>query len=225
MIEAFTRLNEIGGDVVIVVILLILMLVPQAIESWNKFLNSIGLVKRKSIDQKKHETDLKELKKEINNIQNEFYEKQQKYHQQSIEIRNKLMQEQNNIQKAQQDIQKQFMEALIRVEEKQDELAKKQDHNYQKLHDLDERSKNYELSSTKDKLLQLYRYYTNKDLNPLGQWTSLEADSFWGIFHSYEAANGNGEMHTKVQPEMNELLVINIDDVNGVNALMESRKR
>ena len=207
MIEAFTNLKDIGGYIVVIVILLVISLIPTIVESWNKFLNSIGLVKRKSIDQKKHEDDLAQLKKEVNDIQNGFYEKQ------------------NDIQKAQQNIQKQFMEALIRVEEKQDELAKKQDYNYQKLHDLDERSKNYELSSTKDKLLQLYRYYTNKDLNPLGQWTSLEADSFWGIFHSYEAANGNGEMHTKVQPEMNELLVINIDDVNGVNALMESRKR
>lgn len=225
MIEAFTSLKDIGWDVGVIVILLVISLIPTVVESWNKFLNSIGLVKRKSIDQKKHEDDLAQLKKEINDIQNGFYEKQKIYHQQSIDIRNKLMKEQNDIQKAQQDIQQKFMEALLRVEEKQDELAKKQDHNYQKLHELDERSRNYELSSTKDKLLQLYRYYTNKDLNPLGQWTSLEADSFWGIFNSYEAANGNGEMHTKVQPEMNELLVINIDDVNGVNALMESRKR
>lgn len=122
-------------------------------------------------------------------------------------------------------IQKTLTDSINRIEQKQDIFAQRQEDNIKKLHELDERSKNYELSSTRDKLLQLYRYYTNEDLNPLGQWSSLESAAFWGIFKSYEAANGNGEMHTTVQPAMNKLLVVDVNDVESMNRLIESRKR
>ena len=55
-------------------------------------------------------------------------------------------------------------------------------------------------------------------------WTEMEADSFWEQFSEYEDNGGNGHMHTIVQPAMNKLSVIKMDDSNGLYELMHSRK-
>ena len=73
-------------------------------------------------------------------------------------------------------------------------------------------------------LLQSYRYYTDKERNPLGAWTSMEAEAFWVLFKEYEDAGGNGYIHTVVQPAMNLLKVIDIEDAASVLRLTDSRK-
>lgn len=63
----------------------------------------------------------------------------------------------------------------------------------------------------RDKLLQYYRYYANPEKNPSQSWTRMESDAFWELFKDYEELNGDGYMHTEVQPAMNKLTVIEID--------------
>lgn len=84
-------------------------------------------------------------------------------------------------------------------------------------------AKRRERSKLKDRLLQSYRYYTDKERNPLGAWTSMEAEAFWELFKEYEEAGGNGYIHTVVQPAMSLLKVIDIEDVDSVLRLTNSR--
>ena len=89
---------------------------------------------------------------------------------------------------------------------------------------MEEDAKRRERSKLRDLLLQSYRYYTDKERNPLGTWTSMEAEAFWELFKEYEDAGGNGYIHTVVQPAMNLLKVIDIEDAASVLRLTNSRK-
>lgn len=65
-----------------------------------------------------------------------------------------------------------------------------------------------ERNKLRDKLLQYYRFYANPEKNPSQTWTEMEADAFWELFKDYEDLNGNGYMHSEVQPAMNKLSVV-----------------
>lgn len=67
-----------------------------------------------------------------------------------------------------------------------------------------------ERNKTRDRLLQSYRYYTDPEKNPSQSWNTMESDAFWQLFKDYEDLNGDGYMHTVVQPAMNKLTVVEI---------------
>ena len=46
----------------------------------------------------------------------------------------------------------------------------------------------------------------------------MEAEAFWELFKEYEDAGGDGYIHTVVQPAMNLLKVIDIEDAVSVAA-------
>lgn len=71
-----------------------------------------------------------------------------------------------------------------------------------------EENKRRERNKLRDRLLQSHRYYTNKKVNVRQGWTRMEAEAFWELFHDYEDAGGDGYMHTVVQPEMEQLRII-----------------
>lgn len=73
---------------------------------------------------------------------------------------------------------------------------------------MEEQERKRECNKLRDILLQNYRYYTNKETNPSGEWTKMEAEAFWELFADYEELGGDGYMHTEVQPEMQRLIVI-----------------
>ena len=52
----------------------------------------------------------------------------------------------------------------------------------------------------------------------------MEAEAFWELFKEYEDAGGDGYIHTVVQPAMNLLKVIDIEDATSVLRLTDSRK-
>ena len=72
--------------------------------------------------------------------------------------------------------------------------------------------------------IQAIRTEQAQERNPLGAWTSMEAEAFWELFKEYEDAGGNGYIHTVVQPAMNLLKVIDIEDAASVLHLTDSRK-
>lgn len=82
-------------------------------------------------------------------------------------------------------------------------------------------SKRKELQAT---LLQNYRIFTDPVKNPMQAWTEMEANAFWEQFSEYEDNGGNGHMHTIVQPAMNKLTVIAMNDHERLYELMHSRK-
>ena len=129
----------------------------------------------------------------------ESVRKYPEYRQQSIHI--------------QQELEKKIQEIRTELAEQTKRMVK-----------MEEDAKRRERSKLRDLLLQSYRYYTDKERNPLGAWTSMEAEAFWELFKEYEEAGGNGYIHTVVQPAMNGLLIIEMDDANGIAELMASRR-
>lgn len=113
-------------------------------------------------------------------------------------------------------IQKELNDLIEKLESRQQEMS-------QQIADLSERSKNYELSNIRDRLLQNYRYYTSESKNPLKAWTELEKDAFFELFGEYESRGGNGYMHSSVKPEMNRLTVIPMSQSIDIAKLMQSR--
>ena len=122
-----------------------------------------------------------------------------KYREQSMEIQHQL--------ESKFDIVHEMCENIIERLDKMEEIRRD--------------SKRKELQAA---LLQTYRLFTDINKNPMQAWTEMEADSFWEQFSEYEDNGGNGHMHTIVQPAMNKLSVIKMDDSNGLYELMHSRK-
>lgn len=106
-----------------------------------------------------------------------------KYRQQSLQIQKELTDQID-------DIRKQVREGLVRIEE------------------IEAESRRRDRNKIRDRLLQSYRHYTDKERNPDQSWTAMEAEAFWELFGDYEELDGNGYMHTVVQPAMNLLTVI-----------------
>lgn len=79
-----------------------------------------------------------------------------------------------------------------------------------RLDEIEKQNKKRECSKLRDMLLQNYRYYTNVQQNPSQSWTKMESDAFWELFREYEAAGGDGYMHTEVQPAMERLIVVEV---------------
>ena len=116
------------------------------------------------------------------------------------------------------EIQRQLTDSIKSIGDKQGEIQ-------QRLEELDERNKRYERSSTRNTLLQAYRFYSSEYSNPQQAWTEMEAHAFWEQFSSYEDAGGDDYMHTDVQPAMNRLLVIPMNDIARISALVKSREK
>lgn len=114
-------------------------------------------------------------------------------------------------------IQEKFTNAI-------EDLRERQIENSKKLEEMEKSSKAREKNKLRDRLLQSYRYYTSIDKNPLQAWSEMESDAFWKMFGDYESLNGDGHMHTEVQPAMRSLEVIPMHETDKITELMQSRR-
>lgn len=120
-----------------------------------------------------------------------------------------------------------FQESVKGREEIQKELKRLADVqaiNTDKLAMFEAEMKSRDKNKLKSDLLGWFHYYTNKNKNPQQAWTEMEADVFWSSFSDYEKLNGNGFMHSEVQPAMNALEVISMSDTERLASLYASRK-
>ena len=78
------------------------------------------------------------------------------------------------------------------------------------LNAIEEDRKRRERNKLRDLLLQHYRHYTNKETNPSQSWSRMESEAFWELFNDYDAAGGNGYIHSVVLPEMEKLIVTEV---------------
>lgn len=92
-----------------------------------------------------------------------------------------------------------------------DELREIQGEVVEGLKDLRSTMEKRERNKLRSKLLQYYRVYANPEKNPSQTWTIMESDAFWELFKDYEELNGDGYMHSEVQPAMNKLTIIGLD--------------
>ena len=105
-------------------------------------------------------------------------------------------------------IQQAFREEIDGLKNTQEILATGQQEMCIALKDMQEKNERRERNKLRDILLQSYRYYTDKDKNPNQTWTRMESEAFWELFRDYEDMNGDGYIHTVVQPAMNLLKII-----------------
>ena len=126
-------------------------------------------------------------------------EKLTDYHQQSIDIRNSL--------KSQIEALQETVDSIVR-----------------RLDKMEEATRNKELNKTRNLLLQSYQYYTSAERNPMLAWTKMEADTFWALFKDYKEMDGDGYMDSEVEPAMNRLMIIQMNDTEAIKSLMQSRR-
>ena len=88
------------------------------------------------------------------------------------------------------------------------ELKKTVEKQGERLEEIEKTNKRRERNKLRDRIIQNYRYYTNKDTNPDQTWTELESEAFWALIDDYELSDGNGYVHTEVIPAMRLLTVI-----------------
>ena len=154
------------------------------------------------LEMKKVIVEQHDLKKAQDEQITRIIEQEAKYpewRQQSLNIQKKLTERMDEMQKFQEDV-------MRRIEEIEAERRK------QKRNELRER------------LLYAYRYYTSRETNPRQAWSEMESQAFWAMFGDYEAAGGDGHMHTVVQPAMRALEVIPMHETELVADLMQSRR-
>ena len=107
---------------------------------------------------------------------------------------------------------KQSLEIQKQLSDSIESLNKRIDENNKRLNKMEEDERRRERNKMRDRLLQSYRFYTNPEHNPNRSWNRMEAESFWEMFKDYEDAGGDGYMHTIVQPAMNLLTIIEMDE-------------
>lgn len=122
------------------------------------------------------------------------------------------------------EYRQQSMEIQQALKEDIRELREAQQEQLARLTEMEDNSDRMERNRLRDKLLENYRYFTSKEHNPMQAWTRMESDSFWSLFGDYEKVNGDGYIHTVVQPAMELLPVIDMSDDDSVAELMRTRK-
>lgn len=143
---------------------------------------------RKEEMQKKFEsydTEIQYLKKHHEEDMEENYQRQLGYRQQSLE--------------KQASIEKHFSD----IDSKIDNLI-------QMVNAQHEETREIKRNELREKLLNMYRFYTSIEQNPKQEWNEMEAEVFWDLFKDYEKLGGNGFMHNTVKPAMKELKVVTI---------------
>lgn len=130
--------------------------------------------------------------------------------------RNKQIEEALSAVKKYPEYRQQSLDIQQKLEKEIQALRTSQEKNEKRLEKMEDDIRLREQNKLRDRLIQNYRYYTNKHTNPSQTWTKMESEAFWALFKDYEEAGGDGYMHTEVQPAMNKLLVVNNPN-DGIN--------
>lgn len=132
-----------------------------------------------------YDKEIKEIKNHHELDMNDFYNRQLEYRQQSL------------------DKQKAIDNHFKDIDNKLDNLLQMINEQY-------EETRQIKRNELREKLLNMYRYYTSIENNPKQEWTEMEAEVFWDLFEDYETLGGNGFMHETVKPAMKALKVVTI---------------
>lgn len=182
MLESIDRASAIGWGTVIAVIALVIFLVPLAVESWNHFLKSLGLVKRKSLQEAQREKEIAEIYKKIGHVQDDIVGKQAEYHEQSIKIRDGLAKDQAELREKQQEIQAAVKDITAML---QDYIRK---------------DNKKTIATLRTTLWQLHKGFMDQ-----GYVTPDGLKTFTELGKVYEDAGGDDIYHDKLVPEVMSL--------------------
>lgn len=104
------------------------------------------------------------------------------------------------------------------------ELKEAQKEHTERLVKMENDSKRRECNKLRDRIIQNYRYYVSEQHNPMKAWTRMESEAFWDLFGDYEDTGGDGYVHSEIQPAMNLLTIIEIENTEAITELMNSRR-
>ena len=182
MLELIDRAGAVGWGTVLAVIVLVVLLIPMAIESWNRFLKSLGLVKKKSLQEAQREKEIEEIYKKIGHVQNDIVGKQAEYHEQSIKIRDGLAKDQAELREKQKEIQADVKDITAML---QDYIRK---------------DNKKTIATLRTTLWQLHKGFMDQ-----GYVTPDGLKTFTELGKVYEDAGGDDIYHEKLVPEVMSL--------------------
>lgn len=182
MLELIDRASAIGWGTVLAVIALAILLVPVAVEGWNRLLKSLGLVKKKSLQEAQREKEIAEIYEKINRVQADIIGKQEEYHLQSIRIRGNLSDDQAELRKEQKEIQKDVRDITAML---QDYIRK---------------DNKKTVATLRTTLWQLHKGFMDQ-----GYVTPDGLKTFTELGKVYEDAGGDDIYHDKLVPEVMSL--------------------
>ena len=182
MLELIDRAGAVGWGTVLVAIALVILLVPMAIEGWNRLLKSLGLVKKKSLQEAQREKEIEEIYKKIGHVQDDIVGKQAEYHEQSIKIRDGLAKDQAELREKQKEIQEnvKLMSDIL-----QDYIRK---------------DNKKTIATLRTTLWQLHKGFVDQ-----GYVTPDGLKTFTELGKVYEDAGGDDIYHDKLVPEVMSL--------------------
>ena len=182
MLELIDRAGAVGWGTVLVAIALVILLVPIAIEGWNRLLKSLGLVKKKSLQEAQREKEIAEIYKKIGHVQDDIVGKQAEYHEQSIKIRDGLAKDQAELREKQQEIQADVKDITAML---QDYIRK---------------DNKKTIATLRTTLWQLHKGFMDQ-----GYVTPDGLKTFTELGNVYEDAGGDDIYHYKLVPEVMSL--------------------
>ena len=182
MLELIDRAGAVGWGTVLVAIALVILLVPMAIEGWNRLLKSLGLVKKKSLQEAQREKEIAEIYKKIGHVQDDIVGKQAEYHEQSIKIRDGLAKDQAELREKQQEIQEAVKDITAML---QDYIRK---------------DNKKTIATLRTTLWQLHKSFMDQ-----GYVTPDGLKTFTELGNVYEDAGGDDIYHDKLVPEVMSL--------------------
>lgn len=182
MLELIDRAGAVGWGTVLVTIALVILLVPMAIEGWNRLLKSLGLVKKKSLQEAQREKEIAEIYKKIGHVQDDIAGKQAEYHEQSIKIRDGLAKDQAELREKQQEIQAAVKDITAML---QDYIRK---------------DNKKTIATLRTTLWQLHKGFMDQ-----GYVTPDGLKTFTELGKVYEDAGGDDIYHDKLVPEVMSL--------------------
>lgn len=122
------------------------------------------------------------------------------------------------------DIQKKLEENDKRMLETCAQIQAGVTQNQQILNERLDRLEHREMNALREKIIDLYRKFTNPAKNPMLAWSEMEHHSFFNLVGDYEELGGNDYVHNTILPEMNKLEVISMKDLKALEDLMHSRQ-
>ena len=182
MLELIDRAGAVGWGTVLVAIALVILLVPMAIEGWNRLLKSLGLVKKKSLQEAQREKKIAEIYKKIGHVQDDIVGKQAEYHEQSVKIRDGLAKDQAELREKQQEIQADVKDITAML---QDYIRK---------------DNKKTIATLRTTLWQIHKSFMDQ-----GYVTPDGLKTFTELGNVYEDAGGDDIYHDKLVPEVMSL--------------------
>lgn len=177
--KAVTTVEDIGIGTVIVAVVVVVLMIPLAVESWQRLLNALGLVSKKSLQQQEHDKEIDAIYKKISDVQTHIVAKQKEYHEQSIHIRDSLARDQESLECQLKEFKGDIKDLsdLFKAYMKKD----------------NERT----IATLRTTLWKLHKEFTDQGyVTPDGLKTFKELGSV------YEGAGGDDIYHDKLEPEV-----------------------